>query len=361
MALDLFRKHPVAATVLVGGAVAGAVRFVDSRIDPTEWHPPEPPALSGALEPNRELAGAETVVRCEGPEDVAFDAEGHLYTGTEDDEIVRTVESVDDDTTNAELERFATVDGRPLGMAFDGEDLLVCAEDAGLQSVSPDGEVTTLSAVADGRAIAFADDLHVADDGTVYFSDATEHDIFQDELFELRDSGRLLAYHPESDETTVELENLGFANGVCPSADGESLLVTETSRYRVTRYWFDGDRAGEYERFATNLPGYPDNIEASGDGTYWLAIPATRDDVLDGLQARPWVKRQFGKLPKAAMEQISGDPYGLVLRLDDEGEIVESLHDPDGVVFGVTSATPADGALYLGSLFGERVTRYDLE
>ena len=49
-----------------------------------------------------------------------------------------------------------------------------------------------------------------------------------------------------------------------------------------------------------------------------------------------------------------------MLRLDAYGEVVESLHDPDGVVYGVTSATPHDGALYLGSLFGERVTRYDL-
>ena len=60
------------------------------------------------------------------------------------------------------------------------------------------------------------------------------------------------------------------------------------------------------------------------------------------------------------IQRIEGDPYGLVLRLDADGEIVESLHDTDGVVFDVTSATPHDGALYLGSLFGERVTRYDL-
>ena len=54
---------------------------------------------------------------------------------------------------------------------------------------------------------------------------------------------------------------------------------------------------------------------------------------------------------------MSGDPYGLVLRLDEGGGIVDSLHDPGGRVFGVTSATPHDGALYLGSLFGQRVTR----
>jgi len=360
MAFGFLRRHPLASAVLVGSAVAGAAGLAGSRIDPAEWHPPDPPIMTGPLERNNELVGAETVVTCEGPEDVAFDDEGRMYTGTEDHSVVRTVDPVDADTTDAALEPFARLDGRPLGMTFDGDDLLVCATDAGLQSVAPDGRVTTLSARADGREIAFADDLYVADDGIVYFTDATVHEVFQDELFELRDTGRLLAYDPETGETTVELEDLGFANGVCPHADGESLLVTETSRYRVTRYWVDGDREGEFERFAENLPGYPDNVEAPGDGAYWLAIPTPRDETLDGLHTRPWLKRQLGKLPKAAMEQIEGDPYGLVLRLDDEGEVVESLHDPEGDVFGVTSATPREGALYLGSLFSRRVVRYDL-
>ena len=272
--------------------------------------------MTGALAPNDALRDAETVVTCEGPEDVAFDAEGRLYTGAEDGSVLRTTEPVEEDTTNAGLERFADTGGRPLGMEFDGDDLLVCAEDAGLVSVAPDGDVTALSTRAGGREIAFADDLHVADDGTVYFSDATEHDIFQDELFELRDTGRLLAYDPETEETTVELEGLGFANGVCPHEDGESLLVTETSRYRVTRYWIDGDREGESERFVDNLPGYPDNVEAAADGGHWLASPSLRDD---------------------------------------------TFHDPEGDVFGVTSATPREGALYLGTLFGTRVVRYRLD
>ena len=361
MVLGSIRRHPVATAgaLVCAGVVAGAV--TDSRIDPAAWHPPDPPGMTGALEPNAELADVDTVVTCDGPEDVAFDDAGRLYTGVEDGTVLRTVDPVDEETTNARLEAFADTDGRPLGMEFDGDDLLVCAEDAGLLSLAPDGEVTTLVDRAGGRDVAFADDLHVAEDGTVYFTDATEHDIFQDELFELQDTGRLLAYDPDTGETTVELSDLGFANGVCPYGDGESLLVTETSRYRVTRYWVDGDRAGDSERFAENLPGYPDNVEAPGDGTFWLAIPSVREESFDALQGRPWVKRQLGKLPKAALQQVSGDPYGLVLRLDEDGEVLDSLHDPEGDVFGVTSATPRAGALYLGSLFGQRVTRYRLE
>ena len=361
MALGFVRRHPLATVGVMAGAVGIAGSRVDSRLDPAGWNPPEPPAMTGPLNSNRSLTGRETVVECEGPEDVAFDDEGRLYTGTEDGAVVRTTEPVDSETTNAEIERFADTDGRAHGMEFGGDALLDDADGADLHYIDPSGEVTTLSDSADGRDIVFADDLYVADDGTVYFTDATVHELFQDELFELQDTGRLLAYHPDSGETTVELTGLGFGNGVCPHEDGESLLITETSRYRITRYWVDGDRAGEAETFAENLPGYPDNIEVADDGDHWVAIPSLRDSTLDGLHRVPWVKRQLGKLPETVLEQVSGDAYGLVLRLDSAGNIVESLHDPTGGVFGVTSATPHDGALYLGSLFGYRVVRCPLE
>jgi hypothetical protein len=126
----------------------------------------------------------------------------------------------------------------------------------------------------------------------------------------------------------------------------------------VTRYWTDGDRAGEREPFAEALVGFPDNIDVA-EGGYWVAIPSLRADVLDTLHEHPWLVRQVGKLPPSATE-IDIEPYGLVLRLDGDGNVVESLHDPDGGVFGITSATPHEGALYLGSLFGSSVTRYPL-
>jgi sugar lactone lactonase YvrE len=356
----VLRSHPfVAGGLLVGAlAVAGARR--ESRLAPAAWDPPEPPALEGPLTQNDELAGLETVVSCDQPEDVAFDDEGRLYTGNADGTVRRTVEPVDGDTGLA-LEPFAYTGGRPLALEFAGEELLVCVRGVGLVLVDPAGSARVLAARAGGRRIAFADDLHVTADGTVYFSDATVHDRYRDELLELQDTGRLLAYHPDSGETTVELSGLGFANGVAPGPDGESLLVTETSRYRVTRYWFDGDRAGDAERVLKNLPGFPDNIEAASDGSHWLAVPNRRDRVLDWLHEHPGLVRQLGKLPPAALNALDIDPYGLVLRVDADGTVLGSLHDPDGSVYGVTSATPHDGALYLGTLFGERVVRYPLE
>ena len=350
------RRHPLATGgLVVGAAVAAAVASADSSLDPVAWDPPAQPTMTGALAPNDSLADAGTVVEVEGPEDAAFDEEGRLYTGGADGTVYRTVEPVGPDDTGLAVEPFAEPGGRPLGLAFDGDDLLACVQSVGLVSISPGGSVKTLAERAGGRPIVYADDLHVTDDA-VYVTDATVHDLFQHELFELRDTGRLLAYR--DGEVSVELEGLGFANGVVPGPDGESLLVTETSRYRVTRYYHRGDRAGESEPFAANLPGYPDNIDQVADGEgYWVAVPAPRDATLDGLHQYPWLVRQLGKLPDSLLAQVDGDDYGLVLRLNEEGAIVDSYHDPAGEVFGVTSATPHEGALYLGSLWNDRLVR----
>ena len=349
------RRHPLATGGLVVGAAVAAVATAESPLDPVAWDPPARPTMTGALTPNRSLTDADTVVKVEGAEDTAFDDAGRLYTGGADGTVYRTVEPVGAGDTDLAVESFVETGGRPLGLAFDGEDLLVCAGSAGLLSVTPDGTVEILTDRAGGRPVTDADDLHVTDDA-VYFTDATVHDHVQQELLELRDTGRLLSYR--DGEVTVELDGLGLASGVAPGPDEDSLLVAETSRYRVTRYYHRGGRAGEREPFATNLPGYPGSIDrvADGDG-YWVAVPTPRDGTLDRLHGYPWLVRQLGKLPDEVLARLDGDDYGLLLRLNEAGAIVDSHHDPTGGVSGVTSGTPHEGALYLGSPGNGRVVR----
>lgn len=57
------------------------------------------------------------------------------------------------------------------------------------------------------------------------------------------------------------------------------VLVNETYRYRIVRYWLKGPKAGTHEVFIDNLPGFPDNISSNRKGTFWLAlftVPMTR-------------------------------------------------------------------------------------
>ena len=51
-----------------------------------------------------------------------------------------------------------------------------------------------------------------------------------------------------------------FGNGVVLSKDESFVLMTETTKYRVLRYWLKGEKAGQTEVFADNLPGFPNGI-----------------------------------------------------------------------------------------------------
>lgn len=77
----------------------------------------------------------------------------------------------------------------------------------------------------------FADDVIEASDGSLYFSVASTkfglHDWFLDVL-EARPHGQLLKYNPSSNEVSILLDHLSFANGVALSPDEDYLLVCET-------------------------------------------------------------------------------------------------------------------------------------
>jgi hypothetical protein len=60
----------------------------------------------------------------------------------------------------------------------------------------------------------------------------------------------------------VLLKDLYFANGVALSANEDFVLVNETYRYRISRYWLKGEQAGTQDVFIDNLPGLPDNLQA---------------------------------------------------------------------------------------------------
>lgn len=332
--------------------------FAPSPIDPVAYEPPSKPALTGPWEPNTRLRDAEALAvgKLVGPEDVETDKEGRIYTGLADGRIVRI-------TADGAVEDFVNTGGRPLGLEFDPQDnLLVADAIQGLLSVSPAGKIRVLATEAEGEPLGFTDDVDVASNGVVYFTDASVkfgNNEYLYDLLEARPHGRLIAYDPSTEKPTVLLSGLYFANGVALSKDEDFVLVNETYRYRVTRYWLKGPRAGSSEIFVDNLPGFPDNISSNRQGKFWLALFTIRNDTLDWLSPRPSLKRILSRLPKAVWP--APERYGVVVAIDEQGHILESLHDPGGQKFWeITSAHPRDGYLYLGSLSGDRIGKYRL-
>src|SRR6267143_1648909 len=323
-------------------------------ISPVAWNPPQAPALTGQYQQNSRLAGVERISLGTGdarpgagfgPEDVAIDAEGRIYAGLDDGRIMRL------QADGTRPEEFSTTHGRPLGLIFDGNGNLIVADAiAGLLSIARDGSVSVLTTEADGVRFACTNDLDIAADGTIYFTDASSKfplSNYRADILEHGRHGRLLAYDPKTKTTQTLMKDLCFANGVAVSPDQTFLLVVETSAYRIDRVWLRGPKQGQSEIFIDNLPGFPDGISSNGKDKFWLALVTPRDPLLDKLLPRPFLRKAIARLPKFL--QPAPKRYSFVLGLDPNGRIIENLQDGSPQCYAeIANVVERRGSLYFG-------------
>ncbi len=304
----------------------------------------------------------------EGPEDVILDAEDNLYTGTRHGDIVRFFAP---DYKRHEI--FAHIGGHPLGLAFDRQgNLVTCVGGMGVYAVSPAGDVRkvtdetnrSLTSIIDDSRLSLADDLDIAPDGRIFFSEATKrYDLhnWPVDALESRGNGRIVCYDPATGRTRTVLTGLVFPNGICMSRDGKSFLFAETWACRISRYWFDGPKAGKVEVVIDNLPGYPDNINRASDGGYWLALVGMRGPALDLALKMPDFRKRMSRRVSGSNWLFPNINTGCVLKFTEAGEVVTSLWDLGGVNHPmVTSMREHKGHLYLGGISNNRIGKYKL-
>jgi sugar lactone lactonase YvrE len=333
------------------GVVLGPLLYLltwPAPIEPVAWYPDAPPAAEGVLAPNELLRSLErmSLGGARAGEDVAVDGRGRVYTGVEDGRILRF-----DPGSTSPVEH-ANTGGRPLGLEIGLDGGLVVADaEKGLVLIDPEGRVEEVDVEAEGERLAFADDVEVGPDNVAYVTDASwKFNIHNWELdiLESRPNGRLVAVDLETLRGRQVREDLFFPNGVALDPQGRFALVCESSRYRVVRIWL-GDRFGEADVFAANLPGFPDGITGDDRGSYWVAIAAPRNGTVDALAPWPLLRKVITRLPSSVRPEAAR--AGMVLRLDGEGRVVEQRADPGGAAMGmITSAEPYGEWLYLGSL-----------
>ncbi len=324
-------------------------------IDPVAWEAPPNPGYTGPFAPNERLKGIEvfSIGDNKGPEDIALDSQGRIYAATHGGWIVR----LNPDGSNPE--NWVQTGGRPLGIDFDNSGNLIVADAfIGLLSISPAGELKTLTTEADGIPIRYADDVDVAADGKIYFSDASTKygakdsgDTMAASLLDIMDHGgygRLLVYDSGTSQTKTLADGLAFANGVAVSHDQTYVLVNETGSYRVMRYWISGPNAGKTEPLIENLPSFPDNISTGENGRYWVALVSPRNALVDKLSGKPFMRKVIQRMPDFLRPKAI--PFGHIIAVDGDGKVLEDLQDPDGAYPINTSVTEAKDYLYIGSL-----------
>lgn len=335
-------------------------------VNPIAWQAPVDKGYSGDFATNSKLANLEhiSIDGDYGPEDLALDSKGNLAISLHSGAIMTLAPG------ESEIQPWVSTGGRPLGIEFDKEDNLIVADAfKGLLSISPDGDITVLANSADGLEILYADDLDIASDGKIYFSDASVKFSGQQyggtleasllDILEHGGQGRLLVYDPISGETHTLKDELNFANGVALSADERSVLVNETGTYRVIRYWLQGQHKGQTEVVIDNLPGFPDNLARSEKGGYWLGLASPRSKALDNLSEYPLLRKMVQRLPAFMRPQARF--YGHVVRFSDTGQVLESLQDPSGAYPLTTGVVESKNYLYISSLTAPVLARKERE
>lgn len=344
-------------------------------VSPTYIELPQPSttdAGSGsALALNDRLSAVEIIGlgNVESPEDVILDDEDYLYCGTRHGDIVRFTPP-----DYKQWEVYAHIGGSPLGMAFDkDQNLLVCVGGMGLYKIDHQRNVIKVTdetgrsafSIVDDSRLRLADDLDIAPDGRVFFSEATiryeMHDWPVDAL-ESRGNGRIICYDPNNGKTTTVLRNLIFPNGICLAQDGQSILYAESWACRISRYWISGPKAGKTEVVLDQLPGYPDNINRASDGTYWTALMGMRSPALDVAMRMPSFRKRMARRIAPDQWLYPNLNIGCVIRFNDQGEIIESLWDQGAKNHPmITSMREHKGWLYLGGITNNRIGRIKLE
>jgi sugar lactone lactonase YvrE len=354
------RKKLIAAIfVLIIAAALAYLLFTPVPITPAAWTPPTAPTLTGQYQQNTRLAPVEKLSVGDGhkPEDVALDTQGRIYAGLEDGRIMQ----LQPDGTQPRV--FANTQGRPLGMVFDRAGNLIVADAIkGLLSVSPAGEIKVLATESDGVKFGCLNDLDIAADGTIYFTEASYKypmSEFRNDVLEHQPNGRLMAFNPQLQKPRTLLRGIYFANGVAVSPDQTFVLVAETGRYRIRRYWLKDPKEGMDDTFIDNLPGFPDGISSNGSDKFWVALVTPRQALFDKLLPHPFLRKVVFRFPKAL--QPAPGRYSFVLALDSQGRVIENLQNGSADCFAqIANVVERNGKLYFGSIGEDAVGRFSL-
>ncbi|XP_057852030.2 protein STRICTOSIDINE SYNTHASE-LIKE 5 [Cryptomeria japonica] len=333
-----------------------------SPIDPLPFDLPPPPDRVGILSYNNRLHSAFKLAfgQVLGPEDLAVDSQGRLYTACADGWIKRISFESNDSYSSLQVEKWAYVGGRPLGivLGLHGE-LLVCEASRGLLNVTED-KVELLSGEAEGLPYRLADGVDVDKDGIIYFTDASYKygiNFTTIDIIEGRPRGRLLKYDPATNTTSVLLKDLYFANGVALSPKQDFLVFCETSMFRCKKFWLDGPKKGQTELFIDRLPGFPDNIRYDGQGIFWIGLPTSWSPLGRTMVRYPSLRHLALAMAAVAPRVIDAakEKESSVLGVNENGEAVALFSYPG--LTTITVGLRVGEFLYYGGLHLEYIGR----
>ncbi len=195
----------------------------------------------------------------EGP---AVDPAGNVFfTDQPNDRIMKW--SID-----GKLSTFLQPSGRSNGMYFDHKgNLLTCADENNqLWSISPAGKATVLVKDYQGKLLNGPNDLWVAPDDGLYFTDPLYPRPYWKRPAEMQQDGQHVYYlSPDRSRLVRVTDDLKQPNGIIGTPDGKMLYVADIGAGKTYVYEIRKDGMLEGKRLFCNLGSDGMTIDAEGN------------------------------------------------------------------------------------------------
>lgn len=266
---------------LVTAALAALQPQTPASGKPIAQPPAKAPAPAAAAQPatvrvEGDLFEGEGVVVATGfkfTEGPLFRPDGSLVVCDLSGDVAYTLNPGDDKTDRkpgAGVETLRKPSGRAAGAALDKDGRLVFTQfDGKLTRLEKDGKLTVLAESFEGKSFNMLNDLVVANDGSVYFTDFGAHQNAQS-----LDHSGVYRLAPDG-KVTASVKDVKAPNGVALSADNKTMYVALYSEAKVMAYDLaDGSTSNprvfaEISDPAIKGSSNPDGLKVDAKGNVW--------------------------------------------------------------------------------------------
>jgi hypothetical protein len=329
------------------------------------------PSLDGAFRPNQQLDAASVLIEIAAPDNLASDGRRTVFSSGA---VILALNSTSGGTATPEMEFGSLVTA--IGLHADG----------GMAVGLADGGIALRGGRHDGRQLTTVADRPIKCPTALRFADARRLIVclgsqqndptqWKRDFLDSNASGSVWMIDLDNGEGTCLADRLAWPNGVVEPEPGR-IVVAESWRHQLLD--LAGDRSSP---LLADLPGYPARLTPARGGGYWLTIFAPRSQLIEFvLRERRFRERMMSEiepefwvapslhhlidyrepLQSGAIKQLGelkpwspSRSYGLIVRLDEEFNPVESFHSrANGKRHGITSCIESDGRLLATSKGG---------
>lgn len=211
---------------------------------------------------------------------------------------------------------------------------------------------------SNSRPFSLCNDLAISKDGNrIYISEPFERENAAmgsgavPEAIGLFPHGKLWMYDRKTNSISLILNGFTFVDGILieqnAAGEEESVVFTETSKFRIIRAFLSGKKEGTSEILFENLPGLADGLERDDQGRIWVGIIKRRSSLINLVHSNPWLKPFLLSLPQWILP-ISKKTGILVLDSKAQKPLYYSLHDGSKIV-DISVAVPFQDRVYFPS------------